>query len=67
MIYEAVLGGDDEEVLVGSVAGGGRWALKLSKVWLKVAGCRFNYINLFCYTYLPFLHFLFSNDECGWR
>ena len=25
VIYEAVLGGD-EEVLVGSVAGGGRWA-----------------------------------------
>ena len=27
MIYEAVLGGDEEEVLVGSVAGGGRWQI----------------------------------------
>ena len=35
MIYEAVLGGD-EEVLVGSVAGGGRWVLVIVQLVLHL-------------------------------
>ena len=39
VIYEAVLGGD-EEVLVGSVAGGGRWAdLTFNTILLSVWLC----------------------------